>query len=202
MDIGGGWGLVVGLIGVGLAVWFYVRRDVKPALVYRITQNRPLLGGTSLETKAISVNVGSSIVKEPWVWGAAFTNTGKAPIRPADFDSAITFRFENSATFLQVQSVGECRLAMDEDRANNVLDLGIAPQVINPGETLEIAALTDGRIEADKPRGKIAGVKKIIQIDDEQEEWARKERRKELTLLGIFAVVANVIAWFMIESAP
>lgn len=153
------WGLVFGAFSVVFGVWAYLRRHLQPKLVYRITQDRPLLSAGQLDTSDVEVRSHDVVVNEPWVWGVAFTNTGKAPIRPADFASSIWFDFNSAVAFLDVQAVGDCEVAFA--KTESTVHLGITPQIINPGETLELAALFDGPLEAGPPRGKIAGVTEI-----------------------------------------
>lgn len=194
MDLGA-WGIVIGVIGIGLAVVFHYRREVQPRLTYRIG-HRPLLGGVKLNTKDLEVWSGENLVSEPWIWEAAFTNTGKGPIRPADFDPAVYFRFASSAQFLQVEAVGSPKAYIKDHEENHSFMFGIAPQVINPGESVEIVALTDGPVDAGPPRGKIAGVQRIRLVGDDPPTI---ENALQPALIAVLVATIVLLIWLAYE---
>jgi hypothetical protein len=185
------------------AVYFWLNpRLPKVSLAYVITQNRPLLANNALEDLRLTSH--GVEVNEPWVVGVALVNDGKGPIRPGDFDGPVLFKFRHHDGFLQTLAVEGAALANVHPERGQLWVEGFAPQLLNPGDSLEFVALFDGPPVFERIEGRVAGVMEIRELKRGLLAFAEQSpiliqymlRSSRRTLLG--TVVTTITAMLLL----
>lgn len=142
--------IVVGVIGVCLAIFFERRRRTK-LLTYQIPVSAPLLRQTTHSDDAalagITVSVDGVPVKDPRTVVVIVTNTGNTEIRRDDYDEDLSLSLGPATVVSSVVSLVP-RGGLDRRilTAITVTDHSITmpPPLLNPGDRLEFHTLVDG----------------------------------------------------------
>lgn len=147
---------VLGLIAIYLG-WRQMRLSGQNAeLQYVVTTTTKLVPegwGTSLQ-----VVHGEEIVNDPWLTITRIVHTGQRAITVEDFNSPLRLKFIGSMGVASVNQTGQRPTDLEpllERDADSVL---VSPTLINPGDMVEIQAVTTGQPSKVELSGRLSEV--------------------------------------------
>ena len=197
--------LILGVVSVllGLAAFYFWKYPRTPELAmrYRITQDRPLIGHGPLTRTNLEVRAGEAILGDPWVWSVVIENAGKGPIRPSDFGSDVIFVLSIAKEkIFQIQAVGETTMGDFGETPDGNFFLGFAPQVLNVGDTAEVAILSEGKPELLEVNARLAGISELVRrppLDElyelYKERTVRSARRFRILTIAVAAITMALV---------
>ena len=146
------------LLLVGLRFeWLQVARQT---IDWELTYSRPFLGSREGVGNIVRVLIDGNEPPEPHVVAVKIGNFGKRAVRLEDFESSIRLRLDNCwiirAYITQPQPVDVSpRIEIDPERQEYV---AVEPLLLNPGDSFEIQAFTNGGPDRVRLEGRVANV--------------------------------------------
>jgi Protein of unknown function (DUF2690) len=171
----------------------------RKALSYEI-RRLPLVSVRAEAAERIAVLFENKPVKGVALITLRFRNSGNAPVRASDFDGPLTVAL--TATTVLETTVQEC--VPDELGpvvSQEVGALTVAPLLLNPGDSFELALLVDGPYTTPVVTARIAGVSRVT--PERAPTPASGYRLTALVAsLGILTVGLAVVAAIQFSKSP
>lgn len=106
----------------------------------------------------------TDILKATWL-ACDITNTGNSPIRTDDIEQPLTLKIDSNDRLLDASISGTSPPGIPvEIRLDRQNEATITFGLLNPGDTIHAVLLIEGDPQTPIPRGRIAGVKKIVSV--------------------------------------
>jgi hypothetical protein len=184
-------GIVIGALGVVLAVYFWLRpRPLQPILYWQTVSSVPLLRHPGGLFDGIKITVAGQEIPQATIWTGTIWNAGRAVIRESDLA-----RGGLALHFAGVEVLGTSVVSLSQDESELTLShsddaVAVAFQFLNPQERAAIAVLHAGPASV-RPelRGVVLGGS-IRDAEASRERLDRWAKHFSVFLLGPLAVVA------------
>lgn len=190
-------GLILAVIGIGLAVLFYFRPRSKHTLDYEVVASLALLAPrASAYSSSIAVMWGNEQLSDPHALTVRIRNTGMSAVRAGDYEKPIVIKV-GSAQIYEVFISGASEPAPyttddvnteGEEAGKGVIPM--RPKLLNPGDWFEVTAIVDGE---PKPMAtaRFAGQSREMR---DLREYGFYRRRSMMMAVAILLLIVNVSA--------
>ena len=188
------------LIGALVALWVFRAQQTRRDLSFGVLSARTLISVHNSLSNRVSVTLDGRSVKDVSLVVFALKNSGNAPIRSADFQRPLHFRFASSTNLLSVEitrrspSNLEALVSVDGDTAS------LAPLLLNPGEHIVFQALIAGRDQNVSCDARIEGISTVTRL----RRGAAPEKKDIYQRVG--AIVISIpfqagLVWFFLSMS-
>lgn len=188
-------GFAVGVAGVLLSIWFYVRQRTPKALDYRLLIHQPILIGVARDRlEVLSRNTGV-VVEDPHLLAIRVGNTGKKEILRSDFERPLRLLLDPPTRILSsdVTRSHPSNLSVATTIGEGGQSVTIEPTLLNPGDSFDLQIITNGA-----PRrtglleGRVAGLRMIGDLSTiERRRYERPDRSGRLLLAILVLVIVG-----------
>jgi len=148
--------VAVGIAALAFTVLSYLNRRGRARVEYIVTMSRPILPGRVADDFEVAHQ--GVMVADPAVSVLRIVNTGDRAIRPEDFETDLTVTFD---AVDKIVSASWSATRPDDLRPGIEIEgdrVLVAPQVINPGDLLELQVLSAGPPNRVSVGGRLADV--------------------------------------------
>ena len=137
--------------------------EEKKAIEYSIISERKIFDKDEFKDQwsVFRLNNGTSDLDKAYLTMIRVSNSGKAPIKSDDFESAIKFEIRADKGNILPRLEGSEPKDLPVEIRNEAGLVTIAPLLLNPGDNFAIEVLSESRIEITKVTGRIVGINGI-----------------------------------------
>lgn len=195
--------LLVALIAIGLAVWFFFLQEEATSLTLQITSHTNLVSPEARGSDKVTVLFEDREIPELWLATFRLLNDGDVPVRPDDFAEAIKM----------VLGSGEIAEILNGDtvpsglRAKFTLagvnEVHSAPLLLNKGDSVTFSLFATESMERLSVTSRIAGVPeiKLVSLADQDVGDKVLVRNQAWFLVGVIfmSVVTSAVLFMRIS---
>lgn len=150
MDVINTWGVVVGLIGIVLTVFFYFKSKSRKLLEYQINSTE-LITKDVANIPNLKVFVGGEPTSDLTSTTVEFTNMGNAPISYSDIASKAPIQITSSGQFFNASDIKSAHFKSDNEYLNQSVEaedskIKISFEYLKPKQFFSITVLHSGQI--------------------------------------------------------
>jgi hypothetical protein len=176
--------LTATLAGVLGPIWLWSYDLTSRNLTITLLSRTALLAAQS-SSFALEVTSNGRVMNDVYSSAVEITNTGTKPILPQDIEGNMSIGLTGRTKLLQAQIVSRHPASLAPIISNSDTAFSISPLLLNPGDRILIATLTDGGFPAFEPKIRIAGIPQVS-----IQEVARKRR---LNIPGTVLVIVGSV---------
>jgi hypothetical protein len=193
-------GVVMAVAGVAVAVWAALRRVNGLAYEYR-SDRLAIIDAAA--TDQIKVLYRGQEVSNVRLARLRFVNVGRQPIRPTDFEEAISVRFPPECTVLS----GEIERARPEylrvtfhleGAEGSYTGIGVEPMLLNPKDSFTLKLVLSGKDVVPSVTARIANISVIETLAPNRETPVAKVLR---ALASTFLIVGGLLLGVQVPMA-
>ena len=198
------WTFIFGILGIGLAVYFYLRQRQRKSLSYRVLAKTPLFIMDESVKGRLHVTLDGNPVIEPYLVLLKIINDGNTPITSADFEKPLSFSF-GGETSIKSREITDSfpktlRPNLEIPPKVNVQPTRVVIESVlwNPGDSITLKFLLsrfqNGVIECDS---RIVGVKEVKDVTPKESDRILRNQLMLQTVLFAALVLAIASAVYL-----
>lgn len=200
MDLGI-WGLVIGIVGIVLAIIFYFLQNKKRELSWELISSNEIVTGKEEIQGNLKVLYNEREVHDVHLLEIKVMNTGDVGIPIEDYEQPITFHFSDQAEILLAEVIER----QPDNLKSQVQDFGncivVSPALLNTKDYIVIKALVTGFDEKVMlVSARIKDVKEVTKGRPLEINYS-SNKLTELIILCLVVTFGGIMALEMIKSA-
>jgi hypothetical protein len=193
-------GTVVAVAGIAATIYVWRADLSSKAVTVRTVSRTALQPQQASGVQGLRVLIDNNQLMSPWLVVVEVKNTGIRPISASEFESPLEITAGTDSTIIRAQLTSTAPRDIQPRIAVEQGTLKISPLLLNPDDTITIAAIADRGAPTISARSRIAGVSSITVQDD-----TKKGPSIALGVVGaafvFFATMASGICQLLWESA-
>lgn len=150
--------LTIAIASVVVPVWLWRSDLASRALTMTVTSKAALSPTIPHTPNDLQISVGGKILTEPYSSVIEITNTGSKPILAAEIEGNIVLEVTSPSEVVNVQVVKNTPESLSPIVSAKNRRVSLHPLLLNPGDAVTLAVLTERGIPSFLPRARIAGI--------------------------------------------
>lgn len=185
--------IALGIAGVLTPIWLWQADLNSKSVSIRAVTKVSLQPKEKVVLPGVEVTVAGVKLENPHLVVFEIRNDGAKPIVAADFESAGEIRIESESLFVSSRITAQDPKDIAAELRMEGKKLLLKPMLLNPKDTISIAAITSGAAPVFATKFRIAGVSSIFLSDNTNETWTSKRRVLLLVWSFVSLIAATVV---------
>lgn len=191
--------LTATVAGVIVPVWLWRFDLTSRELTISVSSKTALSPILPNKTTDLEISLAGRALADPYSAVIEISNTGSKPILAAEIEGTIDLEVTGGSKLVQAQFLESRPKALSPLMTSTGQRVSIQPLLLNPGDSIKVAVLTESGSPTFLPRARIAGISEPVMLESNQKSVPPAKR------LGAYVApfaIASVLMMLFMQRFP